>query len=119
MATLRPDNMSMEYSFTPAETMLAKSFDPLKVMWLQTMYAQILKAKSTEQVPESSLDDRLYLLQMGKYEGQLMLIQALLDGAVEASKATIEVNSSTNEIPGTMEEIKSLSDRASSQVHQQ
>lgn len=79
MPTPRLDDANIEYSFADQEILAAKILDPLKILWLQTKYAQKWKQKASMLVPESVELDRSYLMKICELDGQLNFIQELLD----------------------------------------
>lgn len=125
MPSPRLDSMLTEYLFTEAEANFAKSLTPLQVMWFQTKYALLFKEKASSLVPETSTEDRSFLMRVSELEGKLGMIQEILDDAATASKQAIEAsaasaasgNSVSESNQTALVEIKDLSQRANSQVH--
>lgn len=79
MASPRLDDANIEFEFSPEEARAARLLDPLKIIWLQTKYAQYWKRKASELMPESGELDRSYIMKIAEVEGRLGLIQELLD----------------------------------------
>lgn len=92
MASPRLDDANIEYVFSEMESRAARILDPLKIIWLQTKYAQIWKRKAASLMPESVELDRSYIQQICELEGQLNFIQELLD---DHKKALAEMSTAS------------------------
>jgi hypothetical protein len=86
MPAPRLDDANIEYTFADTEILTAKILDPLKILWYQTLYAQIWKQKASMLVPETVELDRSYLMKICELDGQLNFIQRLLDDHKNAIK---------------------------------
>lgn len=86
MSAPRLDDANIEYSFADEELLAAKILDPLKILYYQTLYAQIWKQKASSLMPESMELDRSYLMKLCELEGQLNFIQRLMDDHKNAIK---------------------------------
>lgn len=116
--------MMQEYTFTEEELKQAKTLNSLQVMYLNTKFALFFKQKAATMVPTTSLDDREFLLTMGKLEGKLELLQEMFDECKEAqTQIIIESNTQqTNQqntagLVASMLEIRAIEERSAGMVH--
>jgi hypothetical protein len=119
MPVPRLDDANIEYSFSAEELHAARFLDPLKIMWLQTKYAQLWKQKASMLLPEDGNIDRSYLMKLCEIEGQLNGIQDLLDDhkkAMEEYAEKVAVVAAGGEIPKG-ENIQTIAHEAASRVH--
>lgn len=86
MSSPRLDDANIEYSFADHEILAAKILDPLKIIWYQTLYAQLWKQKASMLMPETMELDRSYIMKICELEGQLNFIQRLMDDHKNAVK---------------------------------
>lgn len=120
MPAPRLDDANIEYSFTEEEMLAAKFLDPVKIMWLQTKYAQIWKQKASMILPEDGNLEKSYLMKLCEFEGQLNILQELLD---EHKQALQEFNLRKQVVAATGGEvpkgadIQTIAHAAASRVH--
>lgn len=123
MATPRLDSSLTEYTFTKEELAQAQLLNPLQVMYLQTKYALIAKLKLCSLIPTSSVDDRDFLLSMGKLEGKLELLEELFNECEQARKDLAtpqpqqEGSNLHQEATDQVREIAIAAERAANMVH--
>jgi hypothetical protein len=120
MATLRPDSIISEYSFTEQEAIQARLLNPLQKMWFQTKYALYFKEKASALIPESGNMDRSFFLQQGNLQGKLDMLQELFEDCLQASKELTnpQKTGSSEEVSASLVEIQQIEQRAASQVHE-
>jgi hypothetical protein len=119
MPAPRLDDANIEYSFAAAEQQAARFLDPLKIMWLQTKYAQLWKEKASMLLPEDGNLDRSYLMKICELEGRLDCIQGLLDDHKKVVMELAEqhqVVSEGGEVPKGAD-IQTIAHEAAARVH--
>lgn len=118
MATPRLDSSLTEYTFTPEELKQAQLLNPLQTMYLQTKYALYFKQKASSQIPTTNLDDREYLLAMGKLDGKLELLEELFMECKGAREALANPEPVGPEgVAASVKEIAVVAERAANLVH--
>lgn len=90
MPSPRLDDANIEYNFTEDELVIARMLDPLKVMYYQTLYAQLWKKKNSIPMPSEMTLDRDFLLNNAELEGRMNMLQELMDAAKPANAAYSE-----------------------------
>lgn len=119
MPSPRLDDANIEFTFAPEEILAAKFLDPLKIQWLQTLYAQTWKQKAATPAPENPADDRMYFLRMAELDGKMAMLQQLMDDHKEALKSFNEAKLSvTREAGGAgASDMQAIAHSAASMVH--
>lgn len=106
---------TIEYLFAPPEIIAAKQLDPLKIMWIQTKYAQLWKARNSQTPPIESKDYELYFRAIAELDGKMMQCQEFLDEHMEVAKVINEAKAVKAE--SEKREAEDLAKRASKQVN--
>lgn len=117
MPSPRLDDATIEYSFSAEEAVSAQVLDPLKIAWIQTMYAQTWKQKNSIPLPEEMVLDRSFMLRIAELEGRMNAYQALLDGHRTAIGAYQEARSKDSPVENTGNDIVAIAHQAGSLVH--
>ncbi len=105
---------TIEYLFAPQEVIAAKQLDPLKIMWIQTKYAQLWKARNSQTPPLDPKDYELYFRAIAELDGKMMQLQEFLDEHMEVTKVVNEAKAVRAE--SEKREAEDLAKRASKQV---
>lgn len=119
MASPKLNDALIEYEFSNVEQLTAQILDPLKIIWLQTKYAQLMKLKASELMPEAAGLDRSYIMKLAEIEGKLNMIQELLDEHKQAINSLNELKQNHTQNGGTTAEepVKEIAHAAGSRVH--
>lgn len=115
MASVNLADATLEYLFNEQEKILAKQLSPLQVMWIQTKYAQTWKAKASLSLPTDPKDYNAYFLEIANFEGQLAVLQQLIDECMESNLAI--KTQQLVDAESKKKEDEDLAKRASQQVH--
>lgn len=121
MSSPRLDDANIEYTFADQEILAAKILDPLKILWYQTLYAQIWKQKASMLMPETMELDRSYIMKICELEGQLNFIQRLMDDHKTALKEfndrKIQDPTATNSQNNSGGDMQAIAHSAGTRVH--
>lgn len=116
MPTPRLDDATIEFSFTPEELRMAKLLDPLKIAYLQTLYAQDFKTRASVKLPVAKELEMSYILECAELDGRMSAIQTLLDNHKLAMQEVIEAQGT--EQSGVAKDTETgLAERASTLVN--
>lgn len=118
MAQPRLDDANIEYTFPPEEVLVAKILDPLKILWLQTKYAQLWKMRNSIPASEGPETDRSYFLKLAELDGKMAILQELF---IESKDAINQFNAAKQEVVqkdgGNNPTMETIAHSAATRVH--
>lgn len=79
MPAPRLDSALMEYLFSAEESRAARILDQMKILWIQTKYARLMKEKASLLIPKKmDMDNRDFIAEVAEIDGKLNMLQELL-----------------------------------------
>lgn len=111
----RLDDNLVEYAFTIEEKRMAMLLDPLKVAYLHTIRAQLIKLKASRSIPVVKELEMEYIAFCIEIDGKIGLIQELMDNSAQALKEYNEAKQQ-DAVTGAQSSEANLAERAAKQV---